>query len=135
MSKNRRWLLGLAAVLLGSGSLAHAERLPLKSYTTADGLAHDTVQRIVRDSRGFLWFCTEGGLSRFDGTAFMSFGVDQGFPLAPVYDLLETRNGEYLGRHWRGSGAFRPARPGGAPRRLAAPGYQRRDVHNHCAGG
>ena len=101
MSKNRRWLLGLVAVLLGSGSVAHAERLPLKSYTTADGLAHDTVQRIVRDSRGFLWFCTEGGLSRFDGTAFMSFGVDQGFPLAPVYDLLETRNGEY----WVATGA------------------------------
>jgi signal transduction histidine kinase/ligand-binding sensor domain-containing protein len=101
MAETRRWLLGLVAVLLGSASFAHAERLPLKSYTTADGLAHDTVQRIVRDSRGFLWFCTVGGLSRFDGTAFMSFGIDQGFPLAPVYDLLETRNGEY----WVATGA------------------------------
>ena len=114
MSKNRRWVLGLVAVLLGYGSVPHAERLPLKSYSTADGLAHDTVRRIVRDTRGFLWFCTDGGLSRFDGTAFTSFGIEQGFPLAPVTDLLETRNGEY----WVATGAglvrFNPnGRPAG----------------------
>ncbi len=42
---------------------ARAERLPIKTYTTADGLAHNAVNRIVRDSRGFLWFCTFEGLS------------------------------------------------------------------------
>jgi signal transduction histidine kinase/ligand-binding sensor domain-containing protein len=95
MGKNRRRVLCLVAVLLASGSVAHTERLPLKSYTTADGLAHDSVRRIVGDSRGFLWFCTDGGLSRFDGSVFTSFGIEQGFPFAPVTDLLETRNGEY----------------------------------------
>jgi ligand-binding sensor domain-containing protein/two-component sensor histidine kinase len=72
-----------------------AERLPLKVYTTADGLAHNDVQRIVRDSRGFLWFCTFEGLSRFDGYGFTSFGVDQGLPSPVVNDLLETRDGRY----------------------------------------
>src|SRR5437763_4353783 len=33
---------------------AEGERLPVKLYTTADGLAHNSVNRIVRDSRGFL---------------------------------------------------------------------------------
>lgn len=46
---------------------ALAERLPIKIYTPADGLAHEQIKRIVRDSRGFLWFCTADGLSRFDG--------------------------------------------------------------------
>ena len=32
----------------------------------ADGLAHDQVQRIVRDSRGFLWFCTLDDPSTID---------------------------------------------------------------------
>ncbi len=27
---------------------AHAQRLPIKKYTTADGLAHNTVNKIVR---------------------------------------------------------------------------------------
>jgi ligand-binding sensor domain-containing protein len=43
--------------------VAQAERLPIKIYTTADGLAQNSVNRIVRDSRGFLWLCTEDGCS------------------------------------------------------------------------
>jgi ligand-binding sensor domain-containing protein len=82
-------------VTVASGMVL-AERLPLKTYTTADGLAHNDVQRIVRDSRGFLWFCTFEGLSRFDGYSFLSFGVDQGLPSPVVSDLLETRDGRYL---------------------------------------
>ena len=56
--------------LFGAEMMTSAETLPVKSYTTSDGLAHDRVNRIVRDSRGFLWFCTSEGLSRFDGYEF-----------------------------------------------------------------
>ena len=58
------WALGL---LLLVSPMIQGERLPIKTYTTADGLAHNVVNRVVRDSRGFLWFCTREGLSRFDG--------------------------------------------------------------------
>ena len=72
-----------------------AERLPIKSYTVADGLAHNVINRIVRDSRGFLWFCTQEGLSRFDGYSFINYSTNQGLPHSGVNDLLETRAGEY----------------------------------------
>src|SRR6185369_11518220 len=72
-----------------------SEQLPIKTYTTSDGLAHNVVNRIVRDSRGFLWFCTREGLSRFDGYSFTNCGIDQGLPSAIVNDLLETREGVY----------------------------------------
>ncbi|MGH9907096.1 MAG: ligand-binding sensor domain-containing protein, partial [Pyrinomonadaceae bacterium] len=72
-----------------------AERLPLKPYTTADGLPHNQINKIVRDSRGFLWFCTAEGLSRFDGYAFTNYGPDQGLQHATVSDILETRDGNY----------------------------------------
>jgi ligand-binding sensor domain-containing protein/two-component sensor histidine kinase len=72
----------------------HGERLPLKSYTVADGLAHNEINKIVRDSRGFLWFCTGEGLSRFDGYEFRNFGPDEGLPGRSVNDFLETRSGE-----------------------------------------
>src|SRR5438128_1046162 len=75
-------------------ALAQAERLPLKPYTVADGLPNNVINKIVRDSRGFLWFCTQEGLSRFDGYSFTNLGVDQGLPHAIVNDFLETRNGE-----------------------------------------
>ena len=85
----------LSALLLWQPISLRAERLPITSYTVADNLAHTTVKRIVRDSRGLLWFCTPGGLSRFDGYTFTTFGVDDGLPDASVNDLLETRSGEY----------------------------------------
>ncbi|MCM3901506.1 MAG: histidine kinase [Pyrinomonadaceae bacterium] len=82
-------------LLLLVAGVAKAERLPLKPYTTADGLAHNIINKIVRDSRGFLWFCTADGLSRFDGYSFTNYGTSAGLPHPAVNDLLETRSGEY----------------------------------------
>ncbi|MGH9908410.1 MAG: two-component regulator propeller domain-containing protein [Pyrinomonadaceae bacterium] len=73
----------------------HAEQLPLRPYTSVDGLAQDRVKRIVRDSRGFLWFCTGDGLSRFDGTRFTTYDAARGLSYPTVNDFLETRNGTY----------------------------------------
>ena len=87
--------LFLFVLLLFFSPPTHAERLPLKLYSVADGLAHNEINKIVRDSRGFLWFCTPDGLSRFDGYTFTNFGTAQGLEHAYVTDLLETRNGEY----------------------------------------
>lgn len=75
-------------------SFVRAEKLPLKSYTTSEGLAHDRVKKIVRDSRGFLWFCTSEGLSRFDGYEFKNYTRDDGLPHRAVNDFLEKRDGE-----------------------------------------
>ena len=77
-----RHALWVAVLLLIAGATVRTERLPIKVYATADGLAHNEVNRIVKDSRGFLWFCTAEGLSRFDGYAFANFGTDQGLPHA-----------------------------------------------------
>ena len=74
---------------------ARAEKLPVKSYTTTDGLAPDQINHIVRDSRGFLWFCTKEGLARFNGYEFITYGQADGLPNRNVTNLLETREGVY----------------------------------------
>ena len=76
--------------------VGHAEQLPVKSYTIADGLARDYINRIKQDSHGFIWFCTTEGISRFDGYGFTNYGVADGLPHRVVNDLLETRDGAYL---------------------------------------
>src|SRR6266849_6512905 len=91
-SRRSLCLLGVALCVCLT---TRAERLPLKAYTTADGLAHNVINKIVRDSRGFLWFCTEEGLSRFDGYTFTTYGTTEGLPHPSVNDLLETRAGDY----------------------------------------
>ena len=106
---NGRCLAGLAlSLLLWTTLPAHAQRLPIKIYTTADGLAHDAVYKIVRDSRGFLWFCTFEGLSRFDGYSFTTYGVADGLPSQVVKDLIETRDGRFWVATDAGVGLFNP---------------------------
>jgi len=91
--------------------IVQAERLPIKAYTTVDGLACNNINKIVRDSRGFIWFCTADGLSRFDGYSFTNFGADQGLPHSEVTDLLETREGEYWLATTGGLVRFNPKSP------------------------
>lgn len=83
------------------------ELLPVRSYTSADGLAADSINLIRSDTRGFLWFCTDEGLTRFDGYRMITFGTDQGLPHRAVQAVLETRRGEYFVGTARGLCQFR----------------------------
>lgn len=84
------------------------EQLPIRTYTSADGLPRDRVYKIVPDPRGFLWFCTHDGLSRFDGYEFVNYSVAQGLPHRVVFDLLITRNGDYWLATSHGLARFNP---------------------------
>ena len=86
-------------------TVASGAQLPVKTYTTADGLARNRVDCIAQDARGFLWFCTTEGLSRFDGYSFTSYGTGHGLPNSPVTSLLISGRGPYwVGTHY---GLFR----------------------------
>src|SRR5262245_8814359 len=87
--------IALLFLLLAGLRSTEGQHLPIKTYTTEDGLAHNQVNRIVRDSRGYIWFCTAEGLSRFDGYRFTNYTTDQGLPHRSIRDLLETRSGVY----------------------------------------
>src|SRR5437588_12219797 len=87
---------------------ARADTLPVRAYTVAEGLAHDHVSRIYRDSHDFLWICTDEGLSRFDGHRFVNYTVADGLPHIHVNDILETRNCDYWIATDGGVTLFRP---------------------------
>jgi signal transduction histidine kinase/ligand-binding sensor domain-containing protein len=44
-----------------------------KSWQTEQGLPENSVVSIAQTADGYLWFGTEGGLARFDGTHFFTF--------------------------------------------------------------
>jgi signal transduction histidine kinase/ligand-binding sensor domain-containing protein len=86
------WVL-LATALAGS---ALAEHLPVKIYTSADGLGSSFVDYLARDSRGFMWFCTRDGLSRFDGSQFTTYRLS-GENAGPGFEnISETSRGLYF---------------------------------------
>ncbi len=98
------------ALVLFSSAVVCAEQLPIKHYTTADGLPVDIVERIKRDSHGFLWFCTRDGLSKFDGYQFTSYAKERGLPHPRVNDLLESGDGTYwVATNGGGVCSFNPA--------------------------
>jgi signal transduction histidine kinase/ligand-binding sensor domain-containing protein len=105
-------LLAPFVALLLAPSLLQASHLPIKTYTTADGLARDHVLAIAQDSHGFLWFGTAEGLSRFDGYQFTNYHTEQGLPSSFVEDFLETRAGVYWVATHGGLCRFDPAGKG-----------------------
>lgn len=100
------------ACIFLAAPLSTSQTLPFKNFTTADGLGHDFVNRIVRDSRGFLWFCTGEGLSRFDGIEFRNYTQADGLPHREVNDLLEIDGGKYVAATADGVAVFDPTGTG-----------------------
>lgn len=82
-------------VLALAANFLYAERLPIKIYTSADGLGSSFVNSIMRDSRGFLWMCTRDGLSRFDGAHFVTYQVGDKNAPPGIESILESRKGVY----------------------------------------
>lgn len=65
--------LSLWMVLLLSGSKVVAQRFTFKKYMVDQGLSENTVQVIMQDNHGFMWFGTKDGLNRFDGHQYRIF--------------------------------------------------------------
>lgn len=92
--QRRCFFSGLALLCLVSLRIV-AEQLPIKTFTVADGLVYNNVKRIYADARGFLWFGTSAGLSRFDGRNFVNYSTAEGLSFRSINDLLETRKGVF----------------------------------------
>ena len=83
----------LATFALMVSSALIGQRLPIKSFSASDGLPGGGINRIVRDSHGFLWFCSAEGAARFDGHTLVHFGTETGLPSQVIHDLVQTRDG------------------------------------------
>ncbi len=101
----RRVKLALPA-LLAIATLARAERLPVRRFTTADGLPSDRVEQILLGSRGFLWFATSGGLARYDGRRFRTYGTADGLLHESIEAIVEDDTERFWVATW-GGGVYR----------------------------
>lgn len=85
-----------------------AKRLPVNIFTSADGLGSGFVDNIYRDSRGFMWFCTRDGLSRFDGSRFVTYRIGDTASPPGIEVIFETRTGDYYVSTTGGTFRLRP---------------------------
>ena len=68
-----RRLAFLLSALLGWLCTTAQKDFHFENFTARDGLSHNEVRSLLRDSRGFLWVGTANGLNRFDGYDFQVF--------------------------------------------------------------
>lgn len=70
--------------------------------TEADGLPNNSVTAVMKDSSGYIWITTQGGLARYDGSHFLNYGEGGGLYRLKgtyAYTLCEDR----WNRLWVGS--------------------------------
>ena len=80
----------------------HAFRI----FTTADGLAYDTVKDIVEDKTGTLWFATGFGVSQYDGKNFdnLTLNGPMGMNVLPEsWNQITAIAQDTAGNFWFGS--------------------------------
>src|SRR5262245_14404904 len=84
-----------------------AQELPTITYTTADGLGHDIVTRVLLDPRGFLWLGGPSGIARFDGERFTVYGRAEGLDVGTAVNDLKLGPSGDLWIATNGAGVFR----------------------------
>jgi len=57
----------------------------------------------MQDSKGFIWFCTDAGISRYDGYSFKNFSMEDGLPDNSVFELIEDKAGRIWTRTHSGN--------------------------------
>lgn len=71
----------------------HAQLSLYRHYTVNEGLAHSTVYYVMQDSKGYIWFCTEAGVNRFDGRHFETFTTNDGLADNINFECYEDSKG------------------------------------------
>jgi signal transduction histidine kinase/DNA-binding response OmpR family regulator len=74
----------------GLSRLEGTNLVPLAAH--ADRLAPSIVSGLLRASDGNLWVCSDSGVARFDGVAWVSLNEDDGVP-TPTWRMAQDKNG------------------------------------------
>jgi signal transduction histidine kinase/ligand-binding sensor domain-containing protein len=102
MSSCRRHLAATAALAcIATAFEARAQQVVFRRFDVRAGLAHGRVEDIHEDRRGFIWFATWQGVSRFDGERFVTLSHAEGLEKPLVRALTEDRSGRIWMANWQ----------------------------------
>ncbi len=89
---------GIAQAQYHTQTLRHGSH-----FTTEQGLSHNDVPAIVKDSEGFVWVGTGYGLNRFDGYSFVKFSNDDRDSLSLSNNVVRCMLLDSYDRLWVGT--------------------------------
>jgi diguanylate cyclase (GGDEF)-like protein len=110
----------LALALAGWYRDAASQQFSFRQYAQSDGLTNLAAGYLVTDPGGDLWVGTDGGLFRFDGTAFVPYDTPLGLPSETVRGMALDASGRLWvtldrGLYVGGINGFEPVRTADGP--------------------
>ena len=89
------------------------QNIKFKNLTSAEGLPQNTINCVIQDKQGMLWFGTSDGLNRYDGYRFKVYknelGNKNSLSNNYVISLLQDRKGHiWIGTYGGGLNRFDP---------------------------
>ena len=98
------WLLCVLLPLVAAPAhAAPARTLRFEQLGVADGLAQESVLAIAQDRQGFMWFGSQGGLSRFDGYRTVVYRHTLSDPHSLAENWVRVVHVDPAGRMWVGT--------------------------------
>jgi signal transduction histidine kinase/ligand-binding sensor domain-containing protein len=98
MLKLQKIILFLQCIVGSSYLLAQINQVPFIHLSTKQGLSQGHVSNILKDKNGFMWFCTDNGLNKYDGYTFKIFNNIKNDPSSISNDyalcIVEDKNGD-----------------------------------------
>ncbi len=89
MKKANHLFLLFLLLLCSQRIFAQDAHPSFKPYTVEDGLASSEIYQVKQDSKGYIWFATGNGVSRFNGYEFENFSMSNGLPDNTVFEIVE----------------------------------------------
>ncbi len=75
---------------------ALAQEFRYQNFNELNGLPSSETYEVFQDSKGFIWFATDRGVSRYDGGEFQNFSIRDGLSDNTVFGFFE----DYQNRIW-----------------------------------
>jgi len=90
-----KYLLSLLILLFALTNISAQSPL-VQHFTTSEGLPSNEVYKIFQDSKKFIWFATDSGIARYDGSKFTYYRKQDGLSSNDITDIKE----DSFGRIW-----------------------------------
>ena len=98
-----KYFVILMIFLIDSILFPYSNKIKFDHITIEDGLSQSTVYAITQDPTGFMYFCTQDGLNRYDGNEFTIYRNEIDNPNSPGLGIYTSIIATNSGNIWIGS--------------------------------
>lgn len=97
------FFIAFIACLFVRYTIAQDRSIAFTSLTSKDGLSSNSINAIIKDRYGLMWFATDDGLNKFDGTNFTVYRQELNDPTTLRSNRVTTLFEDQTGNLWIGT--------------------------------